>query len=175
MEFPPDWDIRPQEDFDLACTALASSEEPALVQLLAQLRPTGRILDNFRFSIGGSQILEAELDLGAMIPAESLQGYRLTFQYWPRDIAIRRNMMSSSWQDVPNLVASNNATVLDPTGAGVPSAEFQHILEELPDEGTEGCAIRWAVVVGEDGHLKLQLQSLPSDAPSLNGRPLTKG
>jgi hypothetical protein len=175
MEFPSDWDIRPQEDFDLACTALASSEEPALVQLLAQLRPTGRILDNFRLSIGGSQILEAELDLGAMIPTETLQGYRLAFQYWPRDIAIRRNMMSSSWQDVPNLVAANNATVLDPTGAGVPSAEFHHILEELPDEGPEGCAIRWAVVVGEDGHLKLQLQSLPSDAPSLNGRPLTKG
>ncbi len=83
--------------------------------------------------------------------------------------------MSSSWQDVPSLVAANNTTVLDPTGAGVPSAEFHHILEELPDEGPEGCAIRWAVVVGEDGHLKLQLQSLPSDAPSLNGRPLTKG
>ncbi len=83
--------------------------------------------------------------------------------------------MSSTWQDVPNLVAANNATVLDPTGAGVPSSEFQQILDELPDEGPEGCAIRWAVVVGEDDRLKLQLQSLPSDAPSLNGRPLTKG
>jgi hypothetical protein len=119
MEFPPDWDIRPQEDFELACTALATSGEPALVQLLAQLRPTGRILDNFRFSIGGSQILEAELDLGVMLPAEALHGYRLSFQYWPRDITIRRNMMSSTWQDVRNLVASNNATVLDPNGAGV--------------------------------------------------------
>jgi hypothetical protein len=72
MEFPPDWDIGPQEDFDLACTALASSGEPIFVHLLAQVHPTGRILDNFRFSIGGTQIIDTELDLGRMIPANAL-------------------------------------------------------------------------------------------------------
>ncbi len=65
--------------------------------------------------------------------------------------------------------------VLDPEGAGVSNNEFRRILEELPDDGPENCSICWAVVVGEDGLLKLQLQALPSDAASLNGRPLTKG
>ncbi len=175
MDFPPDWDIEHSEEFDLACAAMAASGEPLCVQLLAQLRPTGRILDSFRFVIGGAQIIEAELVLGKMLPADNLRGYKLAFQYCPRDIAIRRNMLSSVWQDVPNLVAANNATVLDPTGSGVPSSEFHQILEELPDEGPESCAIRWAIVVGEDGLLKLQLQALPSDAPSLNGQPITKG
>jgi hypothetical protein len=175
MEFPPDWDIGPMEDFEVACAALAESGEPLLVQLLAQLRPTGRILDNFRLAVGGTQILDLEVDLGHIIPAPSLQGFRFSYQFWPRDIAIRRNMTTSSWIDVPALVAANNAAILTPTGAGLPSAEFTRVIGELPDEGPETGAIRWAVVVGEDDHLKLQLQALPSDAASLNGRPLTRG
>jgi hypothetical protein len=176
MEFPPDWDIGPMEDFEVACAALAESGEPLLVQLLAQLRPTGRILDNFWLAVGGTQILDLEVDLGHIIPAPSLQGFKFSYQFWPRDIAIRRNMTTSSWIDVPALVAANNAAaILTPTGAGLPSAEFTRVIGELPDEGPETGAIRWAVVVGEDDHLKLQLQALPSDAASLNGRPLTRG
>ncbi len=74
-----------------------------------------------------------------------------------------------------DLVATNNITILDREGSGIPASEMRQILDELPDEGPEAATIRWAVVVGEDGLLKLQLQSLPSDAATLNGRPLTKG
>jgi hypothetical protein len=52
--------------------------------------------------------------------------------------------------DVTDLVASNNASVLNPAGAGIHSGEFQRILNELPDEGPEAWAIYWAVVTGED-------------------------
>ena len=37
-------------------------------ELLAQLRPSGRILDNFRVSIGGNRALENDADLGQLIP-----------------------------------------------------------------------------------------------------------
>jgi hypothetical protein len=175
MDFPPDWLVEDADDFDTAVASLASSDNPLAVELLAQLRPTGRVLDNYRFSLNGSRILDAELDMGQLLPVEALSGFRLKYQYWPRDITIRRNMMSSCWMDVPDLVAANNATILDPAGAGVPYSEFRKILDELPDEGPESCAIRWAITVGEDLLLRLQLQALPSDAASLNGRPLTKG
>ncbi len=78
--------------------------------------------------------MDAELDFGSMIPTTALQGYKLTYQYRPRDIAIRRNMLTSSWMDVQALVAASGASVLDPTGAGIPSAEFSHLLEELPED-----------------------------------------
>ena len=175
MDFPPDWEVEVADDFDLAVATLATSGDAVAVELLAQLRPTGRILDNFRLAINGSRILEAELDLASMLPSNTFTGFKLKYQHWPRDVAIRRNMTTSCWIDVPDLIAANNATVLDPNGAGIPNNEFRRILDELPDDGPESCAIRWAVAVGEDSLLKLQIQSLPSDAASLNGRPITKG
>jgi hypothetical protein len=175
MEFPPDWLVEPWDDFDTAVASLDNSGNDLAIELLAQLRPTGRILDNFRLSVNGTEILEAELELNQLLPTPVFNGFKLRFQYWPRDIGIRRNLTTGGWLDVTDLIAANNATVLDPEGAGVPNNEFRRILEELPDNGLESCAIRWAVVVGKDGLLKLQLQALPSDAASLNGRPLTKG
>ena len=175
MDFPPDWKVDDMEDFDVAVATLAESDDSVAVELLAQLRPNGRVLDNFRFAVNSSQILDVELSFNNLLPAEPLRDYKLRYQYWARDIAIRRNLTTSGWIDVADLVAANNATVLDPTGAGIPNAEFQQILGELPDEGPEACSIRWAVVAGEDSLLKLQLQALPSDAASLNGRPITKG
>ena len=50
-------------------------------------------------------------------------------------------MTTSCWMDVPDLVGANNATILDPAGAGVPYSEFRKILDELPDEGQESCAL----------------------------------
>jgi hypothetical protein len=175
MDFPPDWLVEPLDDFDVAVATLANSGDTLAIQLLAQLRPTGRILDNFRLVINSPEILEVELNLQHLLPVEALRGHKESFQYWPRDIGIRRNLTTSGWQDVPDMVASNNATVLDADGAGIPPGEFRRLLDELPDNGPETCAIRWAVAVGEDGLLKLQVQSLPADAASLNGKPLTKG
>jgi hypothetical protein len=175
MEFPPDWTVEPIDDFDVAVATLANSGDSVAIQLLAQLRPTGRILDNFRFAVNGQEILDVELDFHQLLPADSMKGYKLRYQFWPMAINIRRNLTTSSWVDVLDLVATNNVTVLDNEGAGVPTGEMRRILDELPDEGPEAAAVRWAIGVGEDGLLKLQLQSLPSDAATLNGRPITKG
>jgi hypothetical protein len=124
MEFPPDWLVEPLDDFDLAVATLANSGDALAIQLLAQLRPTGRILDNFRLSINSSEILDVELNLYHLLPVEVLKGHRLSYQYWPSDIRIRRNLTTSGWLDVPDLVATNNATVLDADGAGIPPGEF---------------------------------------------------
>jgi hypothetical protein len=72
-----------------------------------------------------------------------MKGYKLRYQYWPRDIHIRRNLTTSSWVDVLDLVATNNMTTLDHEGTGIPNRE--------------STAIRGAIVVGEDGFLKLPL------------------
>jgi hypothetical protein len=61
--------------------------------------------------------------------------------------------------DVTDLVTSNNAMVLDPARAGIPSSKFQRILNKLLDEGPEAWAICWVVVTDEDSLLKLQLQA----------------
>jgi hypothetical protein len=45
MEFPPDWSVAEAVDFDVA---LPSGQGEITLELLAQLRNTGRILDGFR-------------------------------------------------------------------------------------------------------------------------------
>ncbi len=62
MEFPPDWNVEPYEDFNLAVATLANSDDAVAIELLAQLRPKGRILDNFRFAVNSQEILDVELD-----------------------------------------------------------------------------------------------------------------
>jgi hypothetical protein len=175
MEFPPSWEVNPLEDYETALPLVSSSTMAYTMGLMAQLRPTGRILDGFRVALDGSAALSKELDLGTILPVSNLKGWRLNLQYWPRDIQIRRNMLTSAWIDVPALICSNESQVLDDQGAGIPPSEFMEILDNLPEDGPESCSVRWAVIIGEDGLMKLQLQSLPCDAVSLSGRPATKG
>ncbi len=175
MEFPPDWDVSPMEDLETHLPCIQSSSSDYAMELLAQLRPSRRILDHFQIALDGSAAISQELDLGQLIPSTIFKGYKLAFQYWPRDVRIQRNMLSSAWMDVPALVCANEAQVLDPLGAGVSAGSFMRMLDDLPEEGPESCSLCWAVIVGEDGGMRLQLQSLPCDAVSLSGKPATKG
>ncbi len=69
------------EDFDVAVATLTNSGEAVAVELLAQLRPNGRILDNFRIAVNGSQILDMELDFNNLLPSKPLRDYKLRYQY----------------------------------------------------------------------------------------------
>jgi hypothetical protein len=93
MKFPPDWNVAEAADFDLA---LPSYQGEITVELLAQLRNTGRILDGFRFAFDGTVPLEINVDMFQLLPVDSCRGLRLAQQFWPRDIRLRRNMMTST-------------------------------------------------------------------------------
>ncbi len=67
------------------------------------------------------------------------------------------------------------AQVLDPHRAGISAGSFMRMLDGLLENGPESCSLRWAIIVREDGGMRLQLQSLPCDAVSLSGKPATKG
>jgi hypothetical protein len=167
MEFPHSWEILRAE---LMETFSAPDTADVTVQLLAQIRPSGRILDSFQLVLGGTRIQDAEIDLGSLIPAATFNNYKLRFQFWPRDISIRRNMLSSSWLDAPAHICSNESTVFDETGTEIHPADFMTRLDECADFEPEGAAFRWAVTVGEDSTLRLQLQGLPAAAVVLSGR-----
>ncbi len=167
MEFPPDWNVAEATDFDLA---LPSYQGETTVELLAQLRNTGRILDGFRFAFDGTVPLEINVDMFQLLPVDSCRGLRLAQQFWPCNICLRRNMTTSTWTSVTDSVASNDADILDNSGAGVSPNAFARILEQLPGTGPTNASTRWAVVIGADGLLKLQLQGLPLVASYLNNR-----
>jgi hypothetical protein len=167
MEFPPDWNVSEAAEFDIASP---STPGAVSVELFAQLRNTGRILDGFRFAIDVVSPLEINVDLFQLIPVDDCRNLRFFQQFWPRDVMLRRNMVSSTWTSLTDIVSSNNADVLDDSGAGISPAAFLRILGQLPSSGPVNASTRWAVVIGADGLLKLQLQALPLVASYLNNR-----
>ena len=71
MEFPPaHWAVFPAEDFETACPRLPGTLG---VELMAQVRPNGRVMDHWRLAIGGSSNLTITLDLAYLIPAAADQ------------------------------------------------------------------------------------------------------
>ncbi len=108
MEFPPDsFEVFPAEDFE---TASARGGGKAAVDLFLQARANGRCIDHFRLVLGGSSILEANVPLTRVFNAPSLSDYKLQFQFWARDVKIRRNMTTSVWSDAYATLASRNIT-----------------------------------------------------------------
>jgi len=173
MEFPgAHWVYNDSDDFD---TAPPLVEGDYTFELYAQLRPSGRILDNFKAVLGGSQPLDITVDLEAMIPSPRFRGWRYRSQILPRNILIRKNMMSTAWMDGPATLACNEAAIFDESGAPVSVADFMAILDDLPEAGPETSALRYCVVAGPDRKLALQLQGLPYSATVLCGKTAFKG
>jgi hypothetical protein len=167
MEFPPTWMVF-LEEFE---TAQPRLEGVATMELLAQVRHTGRILGNFRVALGGEARLKVDVDLGAMVPVEVFAGWRFKTQFWLRDVRIRTNMTSSVWIDLGATLAAKDGSVFDDGGAEILEREVLRMLDELPESGPVNAAFRWVVAVGEDSQMKLQLQSLPGSAALVAGKP----
>jgi hypothetical protein len=167
MDFPPEWVVLQMEEFN---TATPDYQGDFTIELLAQLRSMGRILDNFRFALDGTLPLDATVDLASIILVEAYQGWKLNQQFWPRDVLLRKNMVTSAWTSVTDTVASQDCDITYGDGAGISAGEFIRSIDTLPGTGPTNWSTRWAVVIGGDLHLKLQWQALPLPASILNGK-----
>ncbi len=63
----------------------------AVMKVMLQMRPNGRCLDHYRIALDGT-VLETQVVFRAPVLAK----YRLTYQVWPRDLKIRRNMTTTA-------------------------------------------------------------------------------
>ena len=160
------------EDFELA-----APRDPGDigVEAMAQARANGRILDHFRLVLGGAQLLEATAAVADIFPIAAMPGWTVVFSCWPRDVAIRRNMASSAWQDVRDLVAANDVKLLNDEGANVDNKEFLELLDSVADKTLNSSSIRWWIGASEDGRMQLQLQAAPSPATGYISKPAWKG
>jgi hypothetical protein len=68
MDFPPTWTVLTSDEYE---TATPSITGDVSMEICAQLRLSGRILDNFRVSLGGTKILEYEVTWVSSSPSPS--------------------------------------------------------------------------------------------------------
>ena len=81
-------------------------------------------------------------------------------------------MTTSGWVELLTLLAANEVSVLSDTGANVLNPSVVEALSGLQDKSSNSASCRWAVCVGEDGKLELQLQFLPCLVNLLTGKPI---
>jgi hypothetical protein len=103
MEYPPEWEAFDMEEFSKACPRVSGNLG---MELLMQVRPNGRMLDHYRVTLGGAKILDVNFAMATVIKLPAATAWRLRHQVWPKDVELRRNMTTSTWMDISDLVAS---------------------------------------------------------------------
>jgi len=171
MEFPPPWDFFNATEFEQA-----APRDPGELgaELMAQCRGNGRICDHYQIVVGGTKLVEKYVVLRAVIPQDNLPDWSVLISVFPQHIKIRRNMTTGAWFDLRDGVAANDILVYNDDKEAIEGAQLLDILDKL-DKGINNASFRWAVVVGEDQKLQLQLQALPSAANYLAGKPMLNG
>jgi len=142
-------------------------------ELFATVREDGRVGYLTRLVLGGRDILEASFKLDLLFEDPWLSEYTITIQKFPRDMDLRRGLLSSAWQNLVDWVANRDATVQNATGDEVSAAVFLKKMKDAED-GPEAAATRWAVVLNDSARLCLQLQGMHTTAASLNSKPSLK-
>ncbi len=172
MEFPPPWSVFQAEEFELAA---ARDPRELGVELMAQLRPSGRIIDHMRLVLGGTTLLEVRIPFKLLIGAAEMPDWTWVFTTWPAAVKIRRNMTTGAWADLRDLLASNDGRVELGDGQGVETKDVLDWLDSLGDKTANSASFRWAVTVGDDGRLELELQGLPCPASFISNKPSFRG
>jgi hypothetical protein len=132
------------------------------------------MLDHFRVAIGGNKILDINAGLADLLAVPRARTWRMKMQIWPRDLEVRRNMMSTLWMNLEGLIAGKECQVVECSGEEETAVPHEEVVEELKGAGA-GAALRFAVAVGGDQRLLLALQGLPATADQLMGKPAFRG
>jgi hypothetical protein len=141
-------------------------------ELFAKVRNNRRILDEFKCVLGGSEVIEADFSLGLLFEDPVVAEFSARIQRWPRDIDLRKGLLSGRWEDFKWMVTSRDVCILDKEGGGLTANDFMKACSDM--EAAEDAAVRWAVVLDDGGRLAIQLQCLPASAAMLNGKPSLK-
>jgi hypothetical protein len=88
--------IRPEEVYNVDEPPTHSKHT---AELFAKVRNNGRILDKFKCVLGGSEVIEADFSLGMLFKDPVVSEFSAKIQRWPRDIDLRKGLLSGRWED----------------------------------------------------------------------------
>ena len=74
------------------------------MELRAQVRPNGQIMDHFRLAVGGTQLLENSFITSELYANQAIPDMTIKWDVWPRDVKIRRNLSTLEWLDLTELI-----------------------------------------------------------------------
>ena len=172
MDFPAEWIVFQAGEFG---TAIPRDPGTNGMELFVQMRPNGRLLDHFRIGTSGSELYEAVVPLNNIIRSDTITDWMLRYQFWGRDINLRRNMTTSTWFDAYLGIKSGNILIYNKDDKHVPADVVLKHLDKIPDDTCKSAVLRVAAAVGLDGRMTMELQSLPMTKTAAEGKPTFNG
>jgi hypothetical protein len=88
-------------------------QAPTNSRYTAELFVTVRSLDEVRCVLGGNDTVEAKFSLGELYEDDVVKEWSVKMQKWPRDMNLRRGLLSGMWGDMQDLVTTRDACILD--------------------------------------------------------------
>jgi hypothetical protein len=171
MEFPGRWDVFAMEEY---ASAIARSPGEAGTEVMVQARANGRLIDHFKVTINGSEVLNVNFPFSALFSTANLPDWKAQWDIWPRDIPIRRNMSSSTWFDFYSGILSNEILIFDSKGP-VPKDKIEEFFQQGKGKMSLHASLRWTVGISDDQKMMLGLYALPASLTHLDGNPIFKG
>jgi hypothetical protein len=176
MEFPPgSWPTFPAEEFE---TAGVRSPGELGVEVMAQLRDTGRIQDHYRLALGGDAILKVSVPVEDVLEVgNDFPDWDISFSQWPAELKFSRNRTTTGWNDLIAAIAEREVLVVNNEGENVPAEVFLEAHGRLKQgkKLAPSASFRWAIGVGPDLKMELTLQSLPASPATLDNKPHFRG
>ncbi len=102
------------------CQSITAQSVIALPQgkvFFAMVRDKGRILDDFKCVVRGTDILEADFELSKIFNNLVIGAHTIRMQRWPRDLDLRKGLLSGNWADISTIVSCRDSSVFDNGGA----------------------------------------------------------
>jgi hypothetical protein len=168
--FPFDWQIFPSSDFN--SMELAVTQDTGLgARPYLLLNPDGSAAGNFRIAFSGTTLFGKVTPITQLIPEIPENLSTLHISYFSRGAGAEPpvNALSTPWTDLEDLLRQNLATTTDGAGNTVPDMELLAFLACQPADKTGlGASFRWAIGVGQDKLLRLEMQALPARARYLS-------
>ena len=160
MEFPPVWEVLPNDAF-LGYDATTPGSDFGAA-LLVQMRDDGSVVDHFRINIFGDKLLQAHFAVSRIIDIPEAKGIYAFFQCPPSDAQPNLGRMATNFLDFQFALMEGYIILTDVGQQQIEAKEFR---EKLCCEGTAqqavGASLRWAVGVNPSRHTELVLQALP--------------
>ena len=151
--FPPKtWDVRFLEDFDnLRGSSMADSG--ITLEALLAVRPAAGREGSFRLLLAGPEKIKLRFNINTVLPSALFAGMVAEAEVDVGEhIQIERNSISSKWQDVGELVQSQDFAITDGLGEDA-SEEFiaalqsykKDLVQETGKGDRAGISFRWLI------------------------------
>jgi hypothetical protein len=123
--------------------------------------------------VGGSESINVRFPATAILPIPEMEKFEVSGQLKPdTQVIFPRNTTCTKWQDLTELVLSNDLDVSGPDGADLHEEFLEAVGEAQKTLEAVGLSCRWMIAAKDGSEMELQLQALPTRGSVLNKTPV---